>query len=479
MAPRITIIGSGPGGYQAAIRAAQLGAQVTVIERDTIGGTCLNYGCIPTKTLRASANMLHNIQRASTFGITIDGDVRPDMQLMIERKDEVVATLTGGIARLFNSYAIRYLAGSARVIDPRTVIVTSTAGVRTEVAADRIICAHGSSPRNMAAFPFDNEFILSTNDALMIKDIPASMLILGGGVIGAEFAGIFSNLGVKVTVVEALDRLLPFPFIDRNLSKIILREMKKQKIRVILNKTLDQVEVNNGKVRATLGASPFVESKGEHTVPAEMLETDKLLVTVGRTSNTATSGLDEIGMNMDKNGWISVNERMETSIPGMFAIGDVLGPEKMMLAHVASVEGMVAVENALGGKSSMDYRVVPSTIFTFPEAASVGLSEEQAREQGYAIMSSSFLFRTLGKAQAMGEIAGEIKIISDNGKAILGVHIIGPHASDLIAEGTLAMKMNATVEDLATTMHAHPTLSEAFLEVSHSTLGSCIHCPPK
>ncbi len=479
MAPRITIIGSGPGGYQAAIRAAQLGAQVTVIERDTIGGTCLNYGCIPTKTLRASANMLHNIQRASTFGIIIDGTVRPDMQLMIERKDEVVATLTGGIARLFNSYAIRYLAGSARVIDPRTVTVTSTTGVRTEVEADRIICAHGSSPRDMAAFPFDNEFILSTNDALMMKDIPDSMLILGGGVIGSEFAGIFSNLGVKVTIVEALDRLLPIPFIDRDLSKTILREMKKQKIRVILNKTLDQVEVKHGKVRATLGASPFVEPQDERNGTAEILEADKLLVTVGRTSNTVSSGLDEIGMNMEGNGWISVNERMETSLPGMFAIGDVLGPEKMMLAHVASVEGMVAVENALGGKSSMDYRVVPSTIFTFPEAASVGLSEEQAIEQGYAATSSSFLFRILGKAQAMGEIAGEIKIISDNGKAILGVHIVGPHASDLIAEGALAMKMNATVEDLATTIHAHPTLSEAFLEVSHSTLGSCIHCPPK
>ncbi len=294
--------------------------------------------------------------------------------------------------------------------------------------------------------------------------------------IGCEFAFIFNALGSQVTVVEALPRILGLPSIDNECSTIIQREMKKRKIKILLDKTVEKTAIENGRVMVTIGPSPLLETVPEKDRQRLSMEVEKVLVSVGRKSETDRLGLNKIGLEVDSKGWIMANERMETNIPGLYAIGDALGPSKIMLAHAASTEGIIAAENSMGHNRAMNYEVVPSAIFTFPEVADVGLTETQAREKGLEVRSDSFQFRTLGKPQAMGEIVGQVKIVSGSrdGK-ILGVHIVGPHATDLIAEGTLAIRLGATVEDLAHTIHAHPTLSEALMETAHKAIGAGLH----
>jgi len=476
MNKKIGIIGAGPGGYIGAIRAAQLGAEVTVIEQEAIGGTCLNWGCIPTKTLKATAEALEHVHRAKEFGIDLEGGFRPNMERIMARKNEVVGILAQGIKKIFESYKIQYQEGAARIQDPNTVSVQKQDGPDETVKVDNIIIASGSKPLVFPAFPFDGQHILSSSDALMLKDIPESILIVGGGVIGCEFAFIFSLLGSQVTVVEALPRVIGLPSIDADCSTILQREMKKRKIKLLLDKTVEKTEIQNGRVKVIIGPSPFLkEVKEKDRKPLEM-ECQKVLVTIGRESNSQELGLRQVGVEIDSKGWIMANERMETNVPGVYAVGDVLGPAKIMLAHVASTEGIVAVENIMGHQRVMNYEVVPSAIFTFPEVANVGLTEFQARERGLAVQADGFQFRTLGKPQAMGEIVGQVKIVSDSHtRKILGVHISGPHATDLIAEGTLAVQLGATVENLAQTIHAHPTLAEAMMETAHKAMGACLH----
>jgi dihydrolipoamide dehydrogenase len=478
MSSKITILGAGPGGYIAAIRAAQLGAQVTVVEREGIGGTCLNWGCIPTKTLKTTAELMESFRRAKELGIEVVGEVRPDMKRLMARKQEVIQTLAEGIFKVFKSYKIQYIKGEGYVSEPTRVRVKQTDNSTIEVVSDKLILATGSRPMSLPNLPIDGQKILSSNDALTLHEVPESILIVGGGVIGCEFAFILASLGSQVTVVEALSRLIPLPSIDKDCSTTIQREMKKRKIKPILKRTVERVENINGKVRVTLGPSPFLKDLKEKEKKPLILEVDKVLVSVGRKPNTREMGLEQLGLEMDDHGWIISNKRMETNLPNVYAIGDVLGPSKMMLAHVASHEGLVSVENAMGGNRKMNYEVVPVGVFTTPEVADVGLTEEQALERGHDARTDSFLFRSLGKSQVIGEIAGEVKIISDiKTKKILGVHIVGPHATDLIAEGTLAMQMGATVEDLASTIHMHPTLSEAMMEASHKALDAGIHYP--
>ena len=341
---------------------------------------------------------------------------------------------------------------------------------------DKIILASGSQPMVFPAFPFDGTHILSSNDALTLKTIPESILIIGGGVIGCEFAFIFQALGSQVTVVEALPRIIGLPSVDEDCSTILQREMKKKKIRLYLDKTVEKTEIQNGRVKVTIGPSPFLkEVKEKDRKPIEV-EVQKVLVSIGRESNTEALGLKTMGLELDSRDWIKANERLETNIPGIYAIGDALGPSKIMLAHVASTEGIVAAENIMGHNRIMNYEVVPSAIFTFPEVANVGLTEPQARERGQEVRADSFPFRALGKPQAMGEIVGQVKIVSERkSRRILGVHIAGPHATDLIAEGTLAIQLGATVEDLAQTIHAHPTLAEALMETAHKAAGASLH----
>jgi dihydrolipoamide dehydrogenase len=472
----VGIIGAGPGGYIAAIRAAQLGARVVVVEQEAIGGTCLNWGCIPTKTIKATAEAIEQLHRARELGIDLEGGFRPNLERIMARKNEVIQILATGIRNIFKSYGIEYLEGTARVPDPRTLRVTGSAGDSRDLAVDRLIIASGSKPLVFPAFPFDGEHILSSSDALVLKEIPESILIVGAGVIGCEFAFIFQALGSRVTVVEALPRVIGLPSVDEDCSKILQREMKKKKIALYLDKTVEKTEIREGSVKVTIGPSPLLkEVKEKDRKPVEA-EVRKVLVSIGRQSNADDLGLKELGLEIDDRGWIAANDKLETNIPGVYAIGDALGPGKIMLAHVASTEGIVAAENIMGHDRRMNYETVPSGIFTFPEVANVGLTEPQAQGRGLEARSDSFQFRGLGKSQAMGEIVGQAKIVSDSrsGK-VLGVHIIGPHATDLIAEGTLAVQLGATVQDLAQTIHAHPTLAEALMEAAHQAVGAGLH----
>lgn len=476
MATKIAIIGAGPGGYVAAVRAAQMGAKVTVIEQDNVGGTCLNRGCIPSKIMKTTAELLDHFKRASEFAIEAKGDFRPDMQGLLSRKEKVIQNQSKGILGLFRHHKIRYLKGTGFIQGSNTVTVTQEDGSLIEIPCDKLILALGSRPLSIPSFPFDGVRIISSNEALNLQKLPVSILIVGGGVIGCEFAFIFSSLGSKVTLVEGLSRILPLPSVDRDCSKILQREMKKRHINFMVDRTVESFEEAKDKLRVNVGPSPFLPESQKGGVKTSTVEVEQVLVCIGRRPNTANVGLETIGVRTDDQGWIIVDERMETSKPGVYAVGDVLGPSKVMLAHVASTEGLVAAENAMGGNRTMDYSVVPSAIFTMPEVANVGLTETQAKEQGYNVRSDSVLFRTLGKAHVIGEIAGQAKILSDaeNGK-IFGVHIVGPRATDLIAEASLAIQMGVSVQDLAATIHAHPTLAEIMMETSLKALGRALH----
>jgi len=474
MAIRTAIVGAGPGGYVAAVRAAQLGAEVTVVERESVGGTCLNRGCIPSKVMIAAAQLLDRIRRAGEFGVRIDGAAHLDIQGLMARKARVIRDQSKGILDLFHHHKIRYVRGEATIAERGALSIRGVDGQTLEVPWDRLILAPGARPYDFPSFPFDGERILSSDDALCIREIPESIMILGGGVIGCEFAFLFASLGSRVTVVEAMDRLLPIPSIDEDCSKILQREMKKRKIKFMAKRTVEGVEHCGGGLRITIAPSPFADDAAERE--PIVLQEKKLLVCIGRRPNTAGIGIEKLGVKLDPGGWIVADERMETSAPGVYAVGDALGPSRIMLAHTASSEGLTAAENSAGGNCVMDYTVVPGAIFTVPEVANVGLSEARARELGYNVRADSVLFRNLGKAQVMGEIAGEAKIVSEaeTGR-ILGVHMVGPHVTDLIAEGALAVKMACTVKDLAETIHAHPTLAEVMLETSFKSLGKSLH----
>lgn len=465
MSLRLTIIGGGPGGYTAAFAAARAGLSVTLVENDRLGGTCLNNGCIPTKTLRASADALELALRLSQFGINSQG-ASVDPVAVLARKEKVCATLRGGLEKACASLGVTLLQGRGRVVGSGLVEVSAPEN-KTLVESDRVIIATGSRPLALPGMPVDHRRILTSDDALALARVPASVIIVGGGVIGCELAFIYQAFGAKVTVVEGQNRLLPLPSVDTDMGTLLQREMKKRRIGCELGRTLTDVRVGEESVRALLSPSPFIESLTPAQQQQTPLEAEIILVTVGRTPNTSGLGLAEAGIVVDRRGWIEVDEQLQTTLPGVYAIGDVLGPSKVMLAHVAAVEGLCAVRNCLGQGKRMDYSVVPSGIFTAPEIGCVGLTEAQATEQGYAVRTSTFQMRELGKAQAMNELPGMFKLVSDaaTGK-LLGVHIAGAHATDLIAEATLALRMGASAADVASTIHAHPTLAEGFYEAA-------------
>ncbi len=476
MNKRITILGAGPGGYVAAVRAAQNGAQVTVVEKERVGGTCLNWGCIPSKIMKMTAEMMENFHRAQTFGIRTSETPSVDMPTLMARKEKILQTQAKGIESLLAHHNISLVAGKGRIERQGVVSVEQADGQATEVAWDRLIISTGTVPLNIPAFPFDGNTVISSNEALCLDAVPDSVLIVGGGVIGCEFACILAALGSSVTVVEALDRPLPLPSVDESCSKILMREMKKRKIQFMVNRTVTQVRKEGKELSITIGPSPSADNLKERDRQPVEVNAEKVLVCIGRSPNTKGIGLETIGVAMNERGWIQVDASMQTNVPNVYAIGDVLGPDKVMLAHVASTEGLVAADNATGANRRMDYTAVPGAIFTMPEVAAVGITEAQAAQQGIDARSDSVLFRTLGKAQAMGELAGQAKLISEAGSGrILGVHLIGPHATDLIAEGTLAVQTGRTTRELADTIHAHPTLAEAMLEVSLKAVGKALH----
>lgn len=475
----IALIGGGPAGYVGAIRAAQLGARTAVIERDELGGTCLNRGCIPTKSLKASADAMALAGRLSEFGLVLEGRVRPDMAAIRDRKDKVVQTLVAGVKKILDSYKVRLVEGSAEVLAPDRVRVEPKNGPPREIHGDKLILAAGSRPADLPALTTDGSRILNSDHALCLETIPEDILIVGGGVIGVEFAFIFSQLGSRVTVVEALGRVVSLPGVDPDSSRVLEREMKKNKIGLHLNRTVVRLEPEGeNRVRAILGPSPSLENPTERDRRETVINAERILVSIGRRPATDGLGLDRLGVGTDERGWVTADEHMETNVPGVYAIGDLLGPSKMMLAHVATAEALVAAENCLGGKRRMNYDAVPSGIFTTPEMADVGLTEPEARSRGLNVRADIFLFRGLGKPQTLGEIAGQVKIVSEaeSGK-LLGVHIIGPQATDLIAEATLALRLGATAADVAETIHVHPSLSETVMEAAHAAINAPLHRP--
>lgn len=459
---RLIVLGAGPGGYVAAIKAAQLGAKVTIIEDTEVGGTCLNRGCIPTKALIASAEAIDKIKRAEEYGIEIKGEVSFNLSKIIERKNKIVGIQVKGIRSLFKSWGIELLEGRGKIKDVNKVEVALKDGSSRAAEGDNIIIATGSRPARISLFSFDGKDIITSDEALNITEVPKGVLIVGAGVIGCEFAFILKELGAEVTIVEMLSHAVATE--DEEISEILERELKKRKIKLILNTKIDKIE------RGSEGGLTAFLSDGKQ------IKTEKVLVSIGRALNTENIGLEELGVKKGKKGEIEVNSRMETNVKGIYAIGDVVGG--IMLAHVASTEGIAAAENIMGHSREIDYNIVPAGIFTMPEIGSVGLREKQANEKGIDIKIGRFQFRGLGKAHAMGEIAGMAKIIADaKTDRVLGLHIIGAHAADLVHEGAVAMKLGARAKDIAATIHAHPTLSEAIMEASEDLHKMAIHLP--
>jgi len=463
----IAILGAGPGGYVAAIRAAQLGAQVTVVENQALGGVCLNWGCIPSKALLAVVELGEKAKKAADFGLQLSGPVTYDLARMVARKNKVVEGLVKGIATLFKTWGVEQVAGTGELADARTLSVKKPDGTEVRVQADALIVATGSSWPNLPLFPIDGQQIVTSKEGLDQTTIPSSLLIVGGGVEGCEFAALYSGLGSRVTVVELMPRILPLE--DEEIAALMERELKKRGVEVRTGTTVERLERGPRAVTAWLNDGTTII-------------TEKLLVSVGRGFNTKGIGLDRVGVQLGRRGEIVVNDRMETNVQGIYAIGDVVG--KAMLAHVASAQGKVAVENIMGHPRKMAYDVVPAGIFTLPEIGRVGLTEQQARErcaqQGGSpeqdVQVGRFRYLGLGKAQGAGDTTGLFKIIAERKTGnVLGAHIIGAHAADLVHEAALAMQTGATVSAMAEMIHAHPTLSEGLMEAAEDVAGMAIH----
>jgi len=454
----IVIIGGGPGGYVAAIRGAQLGARVALIERDMIGGTCLNRGCIPTKALYYSAKTLISARHAAEFGVNISG-LSFDLAKAVTRKDGVVRQLVGGVEQLLKANKVEVLRGDGFIESDGKVRVTKADGaVEALIANKAVIVATGSEPALIPAFNIDRKAILTSTEILNLREAPKSLLIIGGGVMGCEFATLFSAFGSSVTIVELLPSILALE--DKLVSRVILKRFKETGVNVLTEVSVELVEATGAGVKTRLKDG------------REFL-TEKVLVSIGRSFNSKGLGLEGLGVAMDRTA-ISVNERMETSVKGVYAIGDVTG--KMLLAHVASAQGIVAVSNALGKSSVMDYTAIPGGIFTDPEIASVGLREKDAAEAGIPVVVGRFPYAASGKAIGMGETDGFVQMLADPGSdKVLGCSIVGAHATDLLGEVTLAVKSGVTAKALAETVHAHPTLPEIVMEAAEDVHGTAIH----
>ena len=456
---KLTVIGAGPGGYEAAIMAAKLGAEVTIIEKNSPGGTCLNRGCIPTKALLATSDALETIHNAKAFGINVEGTVAPDFKAVMERKAKVVSGLVKGIEYLFNANNVTMIKGTGKLVDKNTVTVTKDDGSTETIATDKIILATGSVPIVPAMFQFDGKKVISSDEVLDLQELPKSMIIVGGGVIGCEIGQFLSRMGTQITIVEMVDQILPLE--DAETAKQLARQFKKDKVKVMTGSGIAGVEVTETGVKANLADGKSVEA-------------ELMLVAIGRRSYLDQLNAQGAGVELDERGRIKVNDKMETNIPGIYAIGDIVATP--LLAHVAAKEGIVAAYNAVkdAGKT-VAYQAVPRCVYTEPEVAGVGLTELECVAQGIAYKVGQFDFRALGKAQAMGKIQGFVKIIVDSKDVIIGAAVVGAHATDLLAELSLAVHLGLTAEQIGDCIHAHPTLSEAIMEAAHDVHGVCVH----
>ena len=459
----IAILGAGPGGYVAAIRAAQLGARVTVIENRALGGVCLNWGCIPSKALLSVVELGEKLKKAQDLGLQLSNPPTYDPAQMVARKNRVVNGLVNGIATLFKHWGVSHVRGTGRLVNDRTVRVSLADGAETSVQADGIVIATGSSPPALPTFPVDGYDIMTSQEALEIPRIPERLLIVGGGVEGCEFASLYAGLGSRVTVVEMMPRLLPLE--DEDISAVIERELKKRHVRIIAGNSVKSIEKTDAGIASELA-------------DGERLVSDAILVSVGRRCNTNGIGLEDVGIKLGDKGEIEVDDHMETNVPGVYAIGDVVG--KAMLAHVASAQGKVAADNLVGNAKIMNYGVVPAGIFTLPEIGRVGWTEQQIRERGIVPNVGRFRYSALGKAHAVGDTVGLVKILADpQTDRVLGAHLVGTHAADLVHEAALAMQLNAKAKDVTGMIHAHPTHAEALMEAFEDVEGMAIHLAKK
>ncbi len=456
----LVIMGAGPGGYVAALKAAHMGAKVCLVEREEVGGTCLNRGCIPTKALIASAELLGKIRRSNEFGIRTKG-VSFNLPQMMQRKKEIVSRQVQGIRHLLQKNGIELVEGSGKLLSSHLVEISQNGEKLSEVEGSKVIMATGSEPAKIPLFPVDGKNVLTSNEALEIEDVPKNLIIVGGGVIGCEFAGIFSEMGCEVSIIDILPKLLgTLSNVEARITIQLEMILKKRGIKLLLGRKIKRVVTQEGRV------SVFTEDGGELTA-------EKVLVCIGRHLNSEGIGLEDLGVEMERRE-ILVNKQMETNVAGIYAIGDVTG--KVQLAHVASAQGIVAVENCLGNRAFLDYQAVPNCIFTTPEIAYVGLDREGANRAGYEVKVGRFNFAFSGKAQIMGEAEGLVMIIAEEKTfRVLGVHILGPHASDLIHEGALAISQGLTTIDIAQSIHAHPTLSEVLCEAARTVHDKAIH----
>lgn len=459
----IAVLGAGPGGYVAAIRAAQRGAKVTVIENQALGGVCLNWGCIPSKALLSVVELGEKLQKAEDLGLRLSTPPAYVPTQMVARKDRIVNGLVKGIAALFKSWGVTHVHGTGRLVNDQTVRVSLADGAETSIQADGIIIATGSSSPDLPMFPVDGRDIMTSKEALEIPRIPERLVIIGGGVEGCEFASLYAALGSRVTIVEMLPRLLPLE--DEEISAFLERELKKRHVETLVGTSVTGINKTDSGITVDLD-------------PGEPLACDAIVVSVGRRCNTKGIGLEEVGVRLGRNGEIVVDEHLQTNVPGVYAVGDVVG--KAMLAHVASAQGKVAVENLVGNTKAMNYDVVPAGIFTLPEIGRVGLTEQQIREQGIAPKIGRFRYVGLGKAHAVGEPVGLAKILADpQTDRVLGAHLIGAHAADLVHEAAFAMQVQATATHMAEMIHAHPTHAEALLEAAEDVDGLAIHLARK
>jgi dihydrolipoamide dehydrogenase len=457
----LLVIGAGPGGYVAAIRAAQLGMRVACVEKDALGGTCLNVGCIPSKALLDSSELFYQARTAfGRHGIRVDR-VALDVPAMMARKEQIVQTLTHGIAALFRKHHVEAIDGTARILSPTAVEVRQHDGVSV-VTSRHILIATGSTPVALPALPFDGRHILSSTEALVLAEVPEQLVVIGAGAVGLELGSVWSRLGSAVRIVELTDGILPG--MDRDMTVPLQRLLERQGLTFHLQTGVESAEVRDGTVRLTLksGAEP------------RTVECDRVLVAVGRRPYIEGLGLGELGMAVDAQGRIMVNRRFETSVPGIYAIGDVIsGP---MLAHKAEEEGLAAVEGMAGQARSVSYLALPSVVYTFPELAAAGLTEAEAQARGAAVRVGKFPLAANGRARCLDATDGLVKVVGDaRTDRLLGVHILAARASDLIAEGVVAIEFAASVEDLALSVHAHPTLPEAIKEASLAALKRAIH----
>jgi len=456
----IVVIGGGPGGYVCAIRAAQLGLKTLLVEEKWLGGECLWAGCIPSKSLITVAKLYEKVREAEKFGLRIDG-ARIDFAALQKWKSEVISKLVSGIEALCKGNGVEVVMGEAEVGGRESVLVSSKDGLE-EVKTKKIVIATGTRPAELPGIAFDGRVVISSKEALELTSAPDELLVVGGGVVGMEFACMYQKLGSKITVVELTDQLLPGT--DPDLVRVVQKNLEGNGGKVYLKSRVSSIEKRQASVVAKVETGSAVIT----------VQADKLLLSVGRKPRTEKLNLARIGVEADQRGFIKTDERMMTTVSGIYAIGDVRGPP--LLAHKAFKEGVVAAESAAGLPTAAEWATIPDAIFTDPEIATAGLTEARAVAAGYTVKKNRFPFAALGRALSTGEPEGFVRVVSDASNGlVLGVQIVGPEASNLISEAALAIEMGATVEDVALTIHPHPTLPEAFMEAAEAAEGKPVH----